>query len=151
MILVDIEQCDYDLSVYAKKYKVCLEELDTFANIVKDIVPNLEKLESYKEHNVEEERQYWITRMAKQATMDLMTIGRIGSGNLDSIAMMPLKDQEETIKAALKYNSMFSKGIHLLEKKAQEELALNAKSIDYIENIVDNQQKIESKIKGEDI
>ena len=27
LILVDIEQCDYDLSVYDKKYRVCLEEL----------------------------------------------------------------------------------------------------------------------------
>ena len=71
LILVDIEQCDYDLSVYDKKYRVCLEELQKFAQIVKDIVPDVTTLETYKEHNEVEERNYWIARMAKQATMDL--------------------------------------------------------------------------------
>lgn len=151
LIKIDIDQCDYDISVYNKKYRVCLEELENFANIVKDIVPDSETLEKFKEHNENEERHYWITRMAKQATMDMMTIGRIGQGNLDSIAMMPLKDQEETIKAALKYNSMFTKGINLLEKKAHEELSKNPISMDYIEKVVDNQYKIENKIKSEDI
>ena len=77
--------------------------------------------------------------MAKQATMDLMTIGRIGQGNLDSIAMMPLQDQQDTIKAALKYNAVLNKGISALEKTAQEELSLlpNDLAIERIDQIVD--------------
>lgn len=151
LILVDIEQCDYDMSVYDKKYRVCLEELEKFACVVKDIVPDIETLESYKEHNEIEERNYWIARMAKQATMDLMTIGRIGSGNLDSIAMMPLEDQQETIKAALKYNTLLNKGIQVIEKQAQEELAKLPSGMNYIDEIVNNQLKLESKVSGEDI
>jgi hypothetical protein len=151
MILVDIDQCNYDLSVYRKKYKVCLEELENFAKVVRDIVPDIETLENYKEHNEIEERNYWIARMAKQATMDLMTIGRIGSGNLDSIAMMPLEDQQETIKAALKYNTLLNKGIQVIEKQAQEELAKLPSGMNYIDEIVNNQLKLESKVSGEDI
>ena len=150
LILVDIEQCDYDLSVYEKKYRVCLEELQKFAQIVKDIVPDVTTLETFKEHNEVEERNYWIARMAKQATMDLMTIGRIGSGNLDSIAMMPIEDQQETIKAALKYNGLLTKGIGAIEKTAIEELAL-LPGMKYIDEIVKDQLKLESKVKGEDI
>lgn len=150
LILVDIEQCDYDLSVYDKKYRVCLQELEKFAQIVKDIVPNVETLDTYKEHNEVEERNYWIARMAKQATMDLMTSGRIGSGNLDSIAMMPIEDQQETIKAALKYNGLLTKGISAIEKSAVEELSL-LPGMKYIDEIVNDQLKLESKTKGEDI
>lgn len=150
LILVDIEQCDYDLSVYDKKYRVCLEELQKFAQIVKDIVPDVTTLETYKEHNEVEERNYWIARMAKQATMDLMTIGRIGSGNLDSIAMMPIEDQQETIKAALKYNGLLTKGITAIEKIAIEEMSM-LPGMKYIDEIVNDQLKLEGKTKGEDI
>lgn len=139
LIAVDIEQLDYDLSVYAKKYKVCLEELETFASIVKDIVPDLTTLESYNTHNEEEEKNYWIARMAKQATMDLITIGRISQGNLDSIAMMPLAVQEETIKLALKYNAVLNKGISSLEHTAAEELSkLPFMGIEKIDKILEN-------------
>lgn len=150
LILVDIEQCDYDLSVYDKKYRVCLQELEKFAQIIKDIIPDVETLNTYKEHNEVEERNYWIARMAKQATMDLMTIGRIGSGNLDSIAMMPIEDQQETIKAALKYNGLLTKGISAIEKTAVEELSL-LPGMKYIDEIVNDQLKLEDKTKGEDI
>lgn len=150
LIQIDIDQCDYDLSVYAKKYRVCLDELETFASIVRDIVPNIETLDSYKEHNEAEERNYWIARMAKQATMDLMMTGRIGQGNLDSIAMMPIEDQEETIKAALKYNGLLNKGISAIEKTAMQEL--NAlPNMKYIDEIVNDQLKLENKTKSEDI
>ena len=150
LIIVDIEQCDYDLSVYDKKYRVCLQELEKFSQIVKDIVPDVETLNTYKEHNEVEERNYWIARMAKQATMDLMTIGRIGSGNLDSIAMMPIEDQQETIKAALKYNGLLTKGISAIEKTAVEELSM-LPGMKYIDEIVNDQLKLEGKTKGENI
>lgn len=144
LIEVDIDQCDYDMSVYDKKYKVCLEELEKFAEIIKDIVPNIQELETYKEHNEVEERNYWIARMAKQATMDLMTIGRIGSGNLDSIAMMPLGDQKETIKAALKYTSVLNKGIGAIENQVKDEIKAlpNDVSLERIDQIIEQQLKL---------
>lgn len=151
LIAVDIDQCDYDLSVYEKKYRVCIDELETFAKIVRDIVPDVTTLETYKEHNEIEERNYWIARMAKQSTMDLMTIGRIGQGNLDSIAMMPLNDQAETIKAALKYNSLLNKGLQNIEKQALKELSAVTDDINYIDQIVNNQLKLSNKVAGEDI
>jgi hypothetical protein len=113
-------------------------------------VPDVETLETFKHHNEIEERNYWIARMAKQATMDLMTIGRIGSGNLDSIAMMPIEDQQETIKAALKYNGLLTKGISALEKTAVEELSM-LPGMKYIDEIVNDQLKLEGKTSGEDI
>jgi hypothetical protein len=154
LLYIDLDQFNYDLSVYAKKYKVCLEELENFSKIVKDIVPDIEELEKYKLHDEVEERNYWITRMAKQAALDLISQGRIGQGNLDSIAMMPLHDQEETIKAALKYNTVLNKGIGALEKKAHMELEMSQSKpgdMNYIDEVVKQQLKLEIKNQGENI
>ena len=151
LILVDIEQLDYDLSVYEKKFRVCLEELEVFSNIVKEVTPDVETLKEFSKVNEEEERKYWVTRMAKQAATDMFATGRIGQGNLDSIAMMPIEDQQETIKGALKYNGMLSKGIGTLERIALEELSHVPSGIKYISDMVGNQHKLEGKTKGEDI
>jgi hypothetical protein len=122
LISVDIDQLEYDLSVYDKKLKVSEEELAKFCEIVASIVPDNETLESYKVQDEEKEREYWIARMGKQACMDIMTMGRIGQGNLDSIAMMPLNDQEETIKVALTYSAVLGKAIGSVDEKVRLEL-----------------------------
>ena len=150
LIEVDIEQLNYDLSVYEKKYSVVLDELNTFAEIIKDIVPDLETMEKYKANNEIEERNYWIARLGKQAAMDLLTIGRVGQGNMDSIAMMPIDDQKATIKAAIKYNKTLSEGIEYLEQESIKELSLNKVGISYIDDMISDQLKIE-KNSGENI
>ena len=151
LISVDIEQLDYDISVYEKRYRVILEELEVFAEIVKSIVETAEDLEYYKEHDEVEEQNYWIARMGKQAAMDLMTIGRIGQGNMDSIAMMPIAVQKDTVKAALKYNALLGNGMQALEKEAMEELESGGKALTYIDELVNDMLKLEEKVQGEDI
>ncbi len=122
LILLDMDQLQYDISVYTKKLRVVEEELDGFAKLVMEIVPTLEDLETYKEHNEDLEREYWIYRMAKQASVDMVTTGRIGAGNLDSIAMMSPKDQALTIGSALMNSKKLTSGINKIEE------ALNTKS-----------------------
>jgi hypothetical protein len=41
--------------------------------------------------------------MAKQAAMDIISYGRIGSGNLDSILLMDERDQLDCLKGALEF------------------------------------------------
>jgi len=122
LISIDIDQLQYDLVVYQKKMIVVQEELDNFCNIIQSIVPDFASLEEYKFHNEEKEREYWIARMGKQACMDIMSMGRIGQGNLDSIAMMPLADQETTIKTALTYSAVLNKAIGSLDEGVRLEL-----------------------------
>jgi hypothetical protein len=116
LILLDIDQLHYDISVYKKRLRVVEEELDEFAKLVLELVPSLAELETYKEHNEELEREYWIYRMAKQASVDLVTTGRIGAGNLDSIAMMRPKDQALTIGSALLNSKNLTAGINMIEQ-----------------------------------
>lgn len=145
LILVDIEQLDYDLSVYEKKYRICIEELETFCKIVKDLVPNKEVLETYKDHNDEEEKYYWILRMGKQAALDISASGRIGQGNMDSIAMMPLCDQEKVLGVALKYNSLLQAGIAAIESKVNKELLLEPDKINLIDEIIQKELLLNSE------
>lgn len=116
LILLDIDQLQYDISVYTKKLRVVEEELDEFAKLVMEIVPTVADLETYKEHNEELEREYWIYRMAKQASVDMVTTGRIGAGNLDSIAMMAPQDQALTIGSALINSKKLTTGINKIEE-----------------------------------
>lgn len=116
LILLDIDQLQYDISVYTKKLRVVEEELDEFTKLVLELVPTLEELEKYKEHNEDLEREYWIYRMAKQASVDMVTTGRIGAGNLDSIAMMSPKDQALTIGSALLNSKKLTSGINKIEE-----------------------------------
>ena len=53
----------------------------------------------------EEEKDYWIQRMSKQAGLDLLTTGTIGMGNLDAIITMDPDDQKEVFKHALTFHN----------------------------------------------
>ena len=54
--------------------------------------------------------------MAKQASVDMITTGRIGAGNLDSIAMMASQDQVLTIGSALLNSKKLTVGINKIEE-----------------------------------
>ena len=128
IILLDIDQLQYDVSVYDKKLKVVKEEIELFSNLVIEMVPNVVELEKYKEHNDELEREYWITRMAKQASIDMVTTGRLGAGNLDSIAMMSPEDQASTIGTSLIYSQKLTSGISLIEDTVKSNPSLTESS-----------------------
>lgn len=49
------------------------------------------------------EKEHWTIRMAKQAGMDILAYGRIGSGNMESITMMPPDQQAEVLLIASEY------------------------------------------------
>lgn len=154
LILLDIDQLQYDISVYTKKLRVVEEELDGFVKLVLEIVPTLSELEKYREHNEELEREYWIYRMAKQASVDMVTTGRISAGNLDSIAMMAPQDQALTIGSALVNSKKLTSGINRIEEALSTNNNLLGSNfsglfdkIDLIGLISDNKEKID----GEDI
>lgn len=55
--------------------------------------------------NAQLERDHWISRMGKQAALDLMTYGYIGSGNLDAILQMDNDAAKETLHVAISYGN----------------------------------------------
>jgi|TARA_R110000744_G_scaffold35868_2_gene82829 hypothetical protein len=114
MIAIDMEDMAHDIEVWERKKIQAEEEVHDYLRLAKKIAVDsgdegiIEKAFGY-DH--EEERKYWITRMAKQAAMDMVSYGRIGSGNMDSIAMMPEEDQVLTLATTLQYNERLGQGM----------------------------------------
>jgi hypothetical protein len=122
MLQVDIDKNEYDLTIYKRKLIQAEREINAFLDVVKHFAKTDEDLRYFAEDNPEEERKYWIARMGKQAAIDVISAGRIGSGNMESIAMMPEEDQLETISLAIKYSGMVQAGIHNISLGVQSQI-----------------------------
>ena len=72
-----------------------------------DVFGNPELEEKY-------EHEYWTVRMAKQAMLDMISYGRIGTGNLDSILMMDPEQQKQVLTLTAAYTISIDKNINQL-------------------------------------
>jgi len=127
LMQIDMEKNDYDIGIWKRKLRQSELELKYFLNVVDKYVDDDHPLEYYCQENHQEVRMYWIARMGKQAAMDIISYGRIGSGNMTTIMDMPEEDQVETLGVAVQYSGMIGGGIDKLNKmiapKLQAQLA----------------------------
>ena len=127
MMEIDLEEWHLDIG----RFKIALRqhdnEMEAFMTWVEKKYGTFEELKKAAVYNEEEERKYWIARMGKQAAMDIISYGRIGSGNMTTIMDMPEEDQVETLGVAVQYSGMIGGGIDKLNKmiapKLQAQLA----------------------------
>jgi hypothetical protein len=119
-----------DVRIWDRKIIQAEEELKSYINQVKEIAgDDTELLAKAFSYDAEEERKYWVTRMAKQAAMDMVAYGRIGSGNMDSIAMMPEEDQIMTLATTLQYNERLMGGLNQISEAVQQGLLENSENL----------------------
>ena len=118
----DIEEYKLDLN----KFQVSLHQYDNemaaFMDWINKNWSSMEEVEKASEYTEEDERKYWIARMGKQAAMDVYTTGKIGTGNLDSIAMMREDDQFATLNVAMQYSGLLSAGIGKIQNELKPHL-----------------------------
>lgn len=122
MLDIELDDMKIDMGVYEKKLEQSHTELKYFLNIVKNVCSTEEDTDKYFELNSEEEKKYWIARMAKQSSVDLIAYGRLGAGNIDSILMMPEEDQVATLQLALNYAGAISAGVEQMKLNAEAEI-----------------------------
>jgi hypothetical protein len=159
LVQIDLEKNDYDITIWQRKLNQSQYEIRSFLNVINEYVKNEDDLDFYLQVNEEEERKYWVARMGKQAAMDVIAFGRIGSGNMDSIAMMDERDQLETLQVALQYAGMVNAGISKIAEQTQSQVNtyLNSKEhriaqiLDGINNDPDLQLTDKSKVNPESI
>jgi hypothetical protein len=120
LVQIDIDKLDYDITIYKRKFAQSESEINAFLSVVKKYAPDEESLAPYLEINEEEEKKYWIARMGKQAALDIIAYGRVGSGNMDSIAMMPQEDQLDTLQLAVQYSGLVNAGLHKVSVGVQD-------------------------------
>lgn len=116
MIQIDLDKNDYDITIWKRKYNQSQKEMNIFLELIKEYVKDENDIKYFAENNDVEERKYWIARMGKQAAMDIVSYGRISSGNMDSIAMMEESDQISSLEIAIKYSGMLGGGIEKINQ-----------------------------------
>ena len=72
------------------------------------------------------EKDHWISRLGKQAALDLLSYGYIGSGNMEAITMLEDKDAVETIQTALVFSNKVRTELALTEGNILKEIENNS-------------------------
>jgi hypothetical protein len=128
--LVDLTISDMkiDLRKYKRNLKDAYIERQAFVDLIKDFLQtedaklpdgtNLIDVIGNKELEDKFEHEYWTVRMAKQAMLDMISYGRIGTGNLDSILMMSPEQQKQVLSLASSYTVFIDKNINQLMSNA---------------------------------
>ena len=128
---IELEKAQYDLDIFMRKEASYQQEIQDFCDIVRKIKDPEMELTDYLRVSEEEDRKYWITRMAKQSAVDMHTIGRIGSGNLDSILQMPPEDQLLAIQGAVEHATLLTAGVDKLSQQLLPEVKKVLESDDF--------------------
>lgn len=120
LIRIDIEDLESDNDIRKRKLTRQEQEIDVFVKRVQENVENEEDIQRYFDQDPEEERKYWIARMGKQAAMDILSFGRISTGNLDSIAMLPEEEQIQILSIGFQYSNLLGGQLAKIEGKTRE-------------------------------
>lgn len=128
--LVDLNIADMkiDLRKFKRNLKDAYIEKQGFIDLIKDFLDtddaklpdgsNLIDVIGNKDLEDKFEHEYWTVRMAKQAMLDMISYGRIGTGNLDSILMMSPEQQKQVLSLASSYTVFIDKNINQLMSNA---------------------------------
>ena len=117
LLQIELDSMDLDFDVFLRRKLTQEKEIQTFFKWLIDEGFTPEELEKRLEYDPEEERKYWIARMGKQAAMDVVFQGRIGTGNLDSIAMMKEQDQQAILEIAMQYSALYNVSVKKIQQK----------------------------------
>lgn len=122
-----LEICRLDTQVWMNKIRQCKEETDGIMRIIKERT-DCEDLDqviaTFEDPAIieAEEHKYWIARMAKQCAIDLLTTGRVQSGNLESMLMMKPEDQAAITDLALTYSTAMNHSIGKFKEIAENKV-----------------------------
>jgi len=68
------------------------------------------------------EAEHWRSRLGKQAALDILTSGKIGTGNMDAISMLSEDDAVQTLGIALSWSTRVGIAIERIQSDVVEQL-----------------------------
>lgn len=122
LIEIEIEEKENHQLRNKRRLKGILQEQQRFIDQFNKYATTHEDVQRLKDNADSEERKYWIARMGKQAAQEMLSYGKIGTGNMESIMQMPAEDQMKVITGALDYTKKMETGIISLEKEIETKL-----------------------------
>jgi hypothetical protein len=124
LVELSIKDMNIDLRKYQRNLKDAYKERQIFIDLVKEFLDSEDSIlpdgtsliDVFGNELLEDklEKEYWSIRMAKQAMLDMISYGRIGTGNLDSILMMAPEQQKEVMALASTYTVAIDRNINTL-------------------------------------
>lgn len=124
LVELGIKDMHIDLRKYQRNLKDAYRERQIFIDLIKDFLVSDDSkmpdgsslMEVFNNQLLEDkyEKDYWSVRMAKQAMLDMISYGRVGTGNLDSILMMSPEQQKEVMALASTYTVTIDRNINTL-------------------------------------
>lgn len=145
LVELSIKDMHIDLRKYQRNLKDAYRERQVFIDLIKEFIesddaklPNgMTLMDVFGNQQLEEkfEKEYWSIRMAKQAMLDMISYGRVGTGNLDSILMMSPEQQKEVMALASTYTVTVDRNITTL-------MGMAATNQDMIDSTLKDQFKI---------
>ena len=123
MIEVEIEKAYYDRSIWEQKVTICKREIANFTGQLEEMVDKSKGVEYYLDTNEEEDKKYWISRMAKQAACDMISFGHVGTGNMDSIMNLPPDDQIQVLSGAVHHSALIGAGVEKMRQQMSGSVA----------------------------
>lgn len=147
LLQIELDDCLLDRGQWQKRVDQAEIEIQYFLDYLKRTCGTLEETDKFFELNNEEEHKYWIARLAKQSSVDLLSTGRIQSGNVDAILMMGDEDQAATLNAAIRYAGAIDSGMERMKLSAEAEIKYmegGVPSVDYLEQL--GEQELKNKL-----
>jgi hypothetical protein len=83
---------------------------------LKDAIQNTEMVEKLEE-------EYWKYRLGKQAALDMIATGKIGTGNMEAITMLNQDDQVKTLNVAIDWATRVDGAMGEIQSKIVKQLA----------------------------
>ena len=143
---------EIDLRKFRRNLKDSYIERQGFLDLVKEFIESDDSklpdgtslMDVFGNSELEDkfEHEYWTVRMAKQAMLDMISYGRIGTGNLDSILMMSPEQQTQVLSLASSYTVF-------IEKNVQSSMVSATQNNFSIEESLRNQLKLGTTNKTE--
>ena len=127
---IEVEDAMLDMEMWHRRKGQAQYELNVCIEYVKEKGYTKEQLEEAVEWNAEREREYWIARLGKQAALDIMANGRVGIGNMDSIAMMKQEDQVGILDVASQYACLMKISMDKIQGRTEKYFQAYAESPD---------------------
>ena len=130
MMKIDFERFELERQKYQSQVNLAKKDLDEFVKIFKDIIEENDiDLETVDLYDSEEDRKYWLIRMAKNCAVDIACTGRISTANLNTILDMKENDYQEVLLLAHKYTKFISHEIN-----RSSEIAMSSSQNDLLTN-----------------
>lgn len=99
------------------------------------------------EKEEELEADYWTARLAKQAALDLMSYGQVGTGNMEAISMMSTEQQLDTLKLAVTWSAEVNSVMDRLTAKAIENAKASKQSLE-LSHAAEKVKSLTAEIEG---